>query len=457
MQRVNPPIRPEPRSKSAVKFEVGSVLVASFLLLIVAMRPLGIEIGFLPQEPLTLWVLEGPESMPLLRAISSLDDPPVRVLRFSYEELQDCVMGAFGVSPKKPFCPDDRDYFDVLLADDPWLPAISPGLKRLNPPKDPAGYFAGLLRVSAAADAPGQYIGYPWVGNAQILCYNATLYPKHTFRTWEDVAAAVRSFPQGHASAVALRALTNHAIVTDFIPILWAVSANSLPLHPSAGAFLGDKPGEAARILLELGTRAPTGYMYFDDSDVGEFLWQGRAGLGVVWSAWAMQMARQHQFGAKSAFTDLRFLPMPDDRTEMGVWYLTVRAASKRSDRASTLVEKLSEPEVLKAAALGGNPPVRRDVLADAAFRKRYPFFEALQKSIEAARPRPRIASWLQIETELATALVRIHLENHRTDAIMKQAEQNIQKIVEEERKRSAAVGARLRQLRGAGSLNRPQ
>jgi multiple sugar transport system substrate-binding protein len=398
-------------------------------------RLLPIYLWRVPENPLIVWVIEGPESNALKDALSRPDvygiansiDRNVRIYSMGYDELQRCVFRAAEIG--KSEC--RAEMFDVLLADDPWFPAISKSLEPLPPPPAIDDYVPVPLWLNENPD--GTYMGYPWTGNAQLLCYNQKLLPTLDTSDWTKILKRIDSFrSDGEAYPVVLRAINDHAIVTDFVPLLWAFDQASLPVYPQQGSMLGRSAAQAAGKLVELGKKAPVGYMYFDDADVGEFLWQGKAGLGIVWAAWAMQMARQHQAEAISRYRDLRFVSLPAGGTEMGVWYLTVRRDSPqdRKNRAIHLLRTLSAPEVMKRAALAGTPPVRPSSFESPNFHSLYPFHRAIRQSIEVARPRPRHPKWGDIENVLGEALVDVHLTPKRSEAILTNAERRIAEVV---------------------------
>src|SRR5579884_3275019 len=82
------------------------------------------------QSRLVVWAPESIQAGPLIAALKMPGNPALVLHTFSYGEL---YRRALRVVERKTLSGDGRP-FDVLLADDPWLPALRSGLADDLPP-----------------------------------------------------------------------------------------------------------------------------------------------------------------------------------------------------------------------------------------------------------------------------------------------------------------------------------
>src|SRR5262249_20168715 len=98
------------------------------------------------------------------------------------------------------------------------------------------------------------------------------------------------------------------------------------------------------------------------------YLAEGRASMGIVWSAWAMSLRRIQAAQPKEARQTLKCGLMPGDpesggTPELGVWLLAIPKTSAMHDEAEEFIKYATSYEQMLIAAVEGNPPPRRSVL----------------------------------------------------------------------------------------------
>src|SRR5262249_27463384 len=176
----------------------------------------------------------------------------VKIKELPYNELFDEELKQVG---------EESSEFDVIMVDDPWMPALLGSRNSEHPGKEGGRYRLKRLEKETYAQDNGlddfvqktldvasfclhsgpcdDYYGVPYVGNSQLFCYNTQDFPRGNLpQTWEEIKQASANLPKGRLGYVT-RVGSNNSIVTDFMPILWSYDKKSFPLHldPEAGAF----------------------------------------------------------------------------------------------------------------------------------------------------------------------------------------------------------------------------
>jgi ABC-type glycerol-3-phosphate transport system substrate-binding protein len=412
---------------------------------------------------LTIAVKEGVEGVALKKAaerFSKEKGVTVRIKELPYSEL-------FMAELKQTGRDDAPSEFDVVMVDDPWMPALLDagtaaglyGLKKLEKETytqddgldDFVTSTLGVATFCPHDDPCDDYYGVPYVGNSQLLCYNTKDFQQRSLpRTWEEVKQVSGSMEKGRLAYVT-RVGSSNSIVTDFMPILWSYDKGSFPPHLNAesGAFVLNKETNvdqqavtAFASMAELARKQETSGVSVDDFDVAAFLAEGRASMGIVWSAWAMSLVSVVN-GDKGPNEppSIACSSMPGDQQELGVWLLAIPAKSKMQDRAEEFIKYATSRAQLLIAASQGNPPPRRSILkikagqdssregednhigaAQCFSEKMTPdeyetclvrsisrhygdLFTSQAQSLEHARPRPRTRCWREMERVLGDRL----------------------------------------------------
>jgi multiple sugar transport system substrate-binding protein len=385
----------------------------------------------------------------------------VEVVEFPYDQLYEIEQQQLAgeSSPNKRF--------DVIMVDDPWLYSL------VLDPKDPNNrrlknltevlkgktddYFRSTLRVCQYCpdhpDSCADYYAVPFVANSQLFAHRTDL-PKEP--TWQQVIDAANRIERNQRLGYVMRIGPGNSIVTDFMPILWAYDPKSFPEHLDGHVL--NNPDTAFETLTRLVSRKSLGSAGMDDFDVSAYLQvsagrQGGASMGIVWSAWAIMLAKlddevareSHQSGVNSKdnlqFGNVPSSPEPDTKAspELGAWLLAVPFNAEHKDAATAFIRfasdfaavELAKPESGEPAAWRANPPPRRSVLNGLAneepFTSHKSLKDAIEWSLDHARARPRTPCWKEIESRLGKNLEKLLAQDAgSTDAAISQIKNDL-------------------------------
>lgn len=386
-----------------------------------------------PQSRLTIAIHQGVEGVALKRVAESFSQKRnvvVEIRELSYDDLFDEEIQNVK-APEPPFA--------VMMLDDPWLPALldpewnaterkpEPGWKGLEGKKGLwaedgngesctvklADFFAPTLNVgrdladSNPVTCASTLYALPFVGNTQLFAIPKGLEPP---TTWTEV--------EQRGSGYVMRAGPGNSIVTDFMPILWNTDAKSFRTKDS----LRLESSEAVSFVGALG-RAPNAMravVATDDFDLAIYLAKRQASMGIVWSAWAMAMAKLPD---PTPVEQLTLTQVPGGEHALGAWLLAIPSNATNRDKtlAADFVRFATEPEQLEAAALLGNPPPRRNALKSLWSESKFShdfqrsFLDVQPGALDTARPRPRTPRWRAVEKALGSCL-SARYENAITD-----------------------------------------
>lgn len=412
--------------------------------------------------------IEGDALREIAKRFSTAHKIEVQVLQFSYDDLYEKEMAQLQQqrNPADKMGEDQEEdatpAFDVIMADDPWMPALTgkvnpedkSRLERLNI-SDADDFPQPVLQVAKycpGGNCPSEYYGVPFVGNSQLFCYRTADFPKPEMvpATWDAVVQFVknhRNQPGTHdARPYVGRIGPGNSIVTDFISLLWSRDASVFPEilpnpKPSAAQplALGDK-GKAALDDLKALVGDQNGSTSVDDFDLAAYMLKEKASMAIVWSAWAMMIENMRPQGS----TDLQFTSVPGGSTpELGVWLLAIPEGSGMKEDAKEFIKFATSQEQLLRAALIGNPPPRKSILRHPGdIARHYPdltrqsVYDQLRKyegsfayqldSLERARPRPRTPRWREIECILGKYLGKVVVENMDTKLAVEQVDSKL-------------------------------
>jgi spermidine/putrescine-binding protein len=350
----------------------------------------------------------------LVAAVSESISPPLRdaldtfaadrkldleVHTFTYKELFQAVREQL----------DGTVTFDVITVDIPWLKTFDgatdgkTGRLARFPIADHEQFVLETLpeRMDCPApEAKGCYIGAPYVGNSQLLCYNPKILPAAP-STWD---ALVKWASQVHLDRTefnhVMRSGSDPSDVTDeFMPVYWSLKKKGLETSTAVE--------KAVETLYSLACSNPTRPVGLESFDVAALLLSGKAASGLVFSHWAMRIQQE----AQRAGVELAFAEVPDRSPENGVWYLSVPQSAPHRENALAFVEFAIGYEAMKKAASLGNPPTRRDVLE--TLREEYRTFPYQLQSLQYAEKRPHCSGrWTsEVEEVIGKQLVLAYLD----------------------------------------------
>jgi len=342
--------------------------------------------------------------------------------------------------------------YDLIMLDDPWFPKfssqnvltdLSPLLQKRgrNAPDD--DFVATSLALCRQPYQTGTLYALPYVGNSQLFFYRKGLFEQHNLKepaTWDDVLTAARTISEQEISGApsggkiygyVMRAAQGNAAVADFMPIFWAFGGE---MFDDTGQPTVNTPeGIAAlRFMIEMGKYSPPGYASFNADEVGAHLLQGTAAMSINWPAWISSFNDR----AKSrVIGKMEFGQMPGGknpgRAEIGNWLIAIPRETKNAEAAMDFLLWATSAEQMKRSALRGNPPTRRSVFKNAELVAKFPSYPAQLRSLETSRPRPRTASWNEIENVFGIYLSKANSGELSAEDAMNQANAEIRKIVE--------------------------
>jgi multiple sugar transport system substrate-binding protein len=379
------------------------------------------------EKKLTIAIHQGVEGVPLKQIIYTFSTDKhisVEVVELPYEELYDSELNELSKSKSR---------YDVIMLDDPWLPALIEGDQEGEQGKEhyrlqeirfpdcshmrefvPSTLRVGMhpypdkdpdKNIDTPIECNSTFYALPFVANSQLFALRKdTVTEKPT--TWQDVLKI--SSNTRNTSGYVMRVGPGNQIVTDFMPMLWGVSKRSF--RPTGPPRI-EGAEQALRYLAELGKMgsANLGVVSYDDFDLAVHLSKGKASMAIVWSAWAMAMAKLPSSYAEQLLSNIEFVPMPDKHPALGAWLLAIPANARHTDRANEFISFATDTETLRKAVDAGNPPPLEKLLNDAKLRADFPSFEAQLNSLNAARPRPRTKHWRKIERAMGECLSRVY------------------------------------------------
>ena len=313
----------------------------------------------------------------------------VQLREFGYDELYDEVTVRGG-----------RTY-DVVMVDHPWLTLLRDKLRALTiqePEQVPRNVLNAVRCPHPTATC---VVGVPYVGNTELFVINRRVLRDAKWpQTWDEVVTLASGVTKGGVYGYAARGrFDDDSSVTDeFMPVYWWAQER--------GGDTLTAVTKASNILASLASKGPPFLGLLDDYEIAALLLNGKIAMGMTWSNWAMRMADADPAAAR----ELKFGLPPGDAPEMGIWALAIPLDARHPREAQRFIEYATKCEVLKGAAMAGNPPLRKDLLRDAKLRTRYPSFDSQLLSLEKAKERPPEQKWHECsEKKIAESLRELY------------------------------------------------
>lgn len=363
---------------------------------------------YLVQPDLTIAVHQGVEGGPMKKVAKLFCDTyrgKVEIVELDYDQLFEAEWSAVTGKPAKfPFSEPPR--FDVIMLDDPWLPAFAgKGGRDSKVLALDAEQLAGRggmddfpkpCREICRNTKDGKYYAMPFTGNSQLFCSAKNgKNPISRPANWNDVTALPANKDK---LAYAMRLRPGNSVVTDFLPILWAFAPGSF--QDDYTKFDVDQAQKGFAMFYKLAEPQHWASAVTQDVDVAVSLALGSASTGIVWNAWAMALERLKDTNPELEF-DFTRSSDPQQQPLLGAWLLAIPASAPHPAQAKEFIKFAVDPEQLEIAAGFGNPPPRISVLKHHT-EKPYP---AILDSLSNARPRPRTPCWREVERTLSNAL----------------------------------------------------
>jgi multiple sugar transport system substrate-binding protein len=323
--------------------------------------------------------------------------------------------------------------YDVVLIDDAWFPRLARNGNLAPVPWVPDDDFLPVCRsVCRQPFGSGTFYAVPYAGNPQLLFYRKDLFGKYRLQppaSWRDALASGATIAAGER----ISGFSTAASSSGFLPLLWAFGGD---LFGAGGALtLSSHQGvEALSLMLDLARLAPPGPEPLTPAGAASALLHGRAAMALQPAAWIPSMDDSN---SSKVVGLIDFAALPSARRKgaglLGAWLLASPAGSKNQALAWEFIRWATETVQMKQAAFRGSPPARYTVFADIALRARYASYPAQLAALESARPRPRTPAWNDIERALSGALSAALAGRLPPVQALRQAEGDIQTILETE------------------------
>ncbi|PIE08117.1 MAG: ABC transporter substrate-binding protein [Rhodobacterales bacterium] len=386
--------------------------------------------GGAARADLTIAIPDSADAVGIEAIVGSYPGTGVTVVKAPYAELFDRTSAAARTGSGE---------FDIVMMDDPWIPFFAENgyLENLTPYFVNAGvgapdsdFLAQSLALCRNPYGTGAFICLPFAGNAQMFFYDWRQFERHKVfgppETWDDVIKAARGVTLAGRSdtfgygtldqrpglsryGYVYRGAEGNPIVADFLPILWSYNGSVMDGN---GQITLDTPEarQALDVFLQLANYAPPASKNFGAEKAGESIAMGVSASSINWPNWISVFEDPEQ---SAVVGRIAYAEIPDGtavgRAEIGHWVLGIAAASNDKQQAFDFITWATSPAQQRIAAEAGNPPVRYSVFTDPELtqQERFRHYPTLMESILFSRPRPRHASWVEMERALGTHLSR--------------------------------------------------
>jgi len=348
--------------------------------------------------------------------------------------------------------------YDIIIADDPWIPQLAQTGALLDLKKDAAAWTAKDYDWSdfntaplAAGEWRGAQYGVPLRSNLLLMFVNKALYkkaglPEPTPKlTWDEYFAQAPKLVQdanngGKPSAWAIDTYFARDALT---PTIWQTILNSnggaLLDKNNKPAFNNEKGVKALQMHIDLLKYAPPGAISHGFNESLQAFRQGQVAAMFMWGSVFRGTAVD---AATTTLTPeqvgIQVMPVGSSGpgAHRGIWSGAVTNKSKQPRAAWALLQWLSskEGEVWQANALGVFP-ARKSTLAtkpESAWLE--PVYVALQQGYDAAQAgemwRPRLPKSDAVQQVLADETARAVSGQIPADQALKNAATRIERLL---------------------------
>jgi multiple sugar transport system substrate-binding protein len=339
--------------------------------------------------------------------------------------------------------------FDIILMDDPWIPFFAENghledltayFKKANMSGPDSDFLSKSLAICRNPYNTGPYVCLPYVGNAQMFFYDAAKYKEAGVdapKTWDDVLKAAKTLTDkggGRYFGYVFRGGQGNPVVADFMPIFWSYGASLFSADRTKVTLDTPEAKKAMDTFMALKATAPPGVESYQADEVGRALAAGTAASSINWPNWVatFEDPSQSKMVGKISYSPIPSGTKPGS-SEIGHWTMGIMAASKNKQEAFDFMVWATSKEQIKISATRGNPPVRASVFTDPDLTKQDKFrhYPILMAAIEASTPRPRHPKWPEIENAFGIELSKAVAGTESADDALKNAQANIQKIID--------------------------
>jgi len=182
------------------------------------------------------------------------------------------------------------------------------------------------------------------------------------------------------------------AIVSDYLPLLWAFGGNvfdagkKVTVDSQAGK-------DSLKMYIDL---LATGANY-ERNDLVSSVADGKAGMALGWPSWFISGVN-----AIAAWATIPRKAGPSAAAYptgmIGHWMMGITANSTKKDLALKLLQHLTSSNNQKIMADKGGVPTRKSVYSDASLAAKYTYYPTLLQATIDSVVRPRLPQWSEIE-----------------------------------------------------------
>ncbi|GGG81944.1 extracellular solute-binding protein [Paenibacillus radicis (ex Gao et al. 2016)] len=322
--------------------------------------------------------------------------------------------------------------YDLIMADDPWMPEFSEG-----------GLFANLSKLGVEADADfeessialgknpyatGDLYALPFSGNVQLFFYNKQLLESHNYevpKSWEEVLTVAKGIHADGASGYVIRGQQGNPIVSDFLPILWAYGGQVFD-----DAWKAQVDSEPAKQALNTYIQLLAVGSNYETTDIVSSVSEGRAAMALGWPSWFIK--------GENASAD--YAPIPAKATAnaeaaatgmIGNWMMGVTANAKSPELAAKFLTFITSSETQKKMVEHGGVPTRKSVYLDKELSAKYKHFPTQLEALQNSVARPRTAKWSRVEEALGIELSAAIAGTKTVEKALSDANQAIDQIMQ--------------------------
>lgn len=323
--------------------------------------------------------------------------------------------------------------FDVVLLVDQWIPQLVSFLTPLDVSSDAAAAFVQTAFELGHYPADAQTSALPWLGETQFFVSRPAWLEEAgqpSPETWDgtvEVATAIAGQldADGPLSAFGIRGLDDHQVVESFLPVLRGYGKEVIDRETSVPQLDTDEALAAMQTFLDLAALSPAESAAVDALDNGERFGAGQ--IAMMSNFWASDLlaARTAELSNQAGPPASSLQPAQSGHAHLamtGVWLAGIPAGSLAQDAAKTFLGWLTGLEVQAQLPRLGLPPVRADVMQDAALTEQFPDLPVLLDWLEQATSRPRSPFYPQLEQMVAAELQRTLAGEQTGDEAMKNA-----------------------------------
>jgi multiple sugar transport system substrate-binding protein len=297
---------------------------------------------------------------------------------------------------------------DLVLMDDAWLAAfVANGwLVPIDGVADSTGvrldaFFPGSVQ---AGTVQGQLYALPWIVDAGLLYYRQDLLDGAAGALPADWAgiqslALKARDEKGVAQGYVWQGAAYESLTCNTLEYVWAYGGDVLD---GADRVVFDSPETRAALeqmagLLASGASPDEVAAYREGASLAAFR-DGNAALMRNWPfAWERLHRDDSSVGGRVGITSLPASCLTGQ-------YLALSAGSMHPRQALRLLRFLLDYEQQRQVALElGRPVALEAVYGDGGLIDARPFFETLPATLRIARPRPRMAAYLQVSEAIYT------------------------------------------------------